>query len=230
LNTAILSLKIIHRGGADVDISKIGVFLKAARKNKLITQGNVAEQLGISAQAVSKWERGENLPDIAFFPEIARIYGVEVDEILAAGQIAVKRNSFEEDLKKLQARIDLIIGDLFKTNNYETVLEDIMPYTNAAQRANILSQILVRRDFSALEILMPYLGKDNKTAMLHSLLKDEAYDVVEDMMPMFTRKQRDIIVSHLAAQNEGLDIIENFIPFFDKKQRELLKNLIYMED
>lgn len=213
-----------------MDISKIGVFLKAARKNKLITQGNVAEQLGISAQAVSKWERGENLPDIAFFPEIARIYGVEVDEILAAGQIAVKRNSFEEDLKKLQARIDLIIGDLFKTNNYETVLEDIMPYTNAAQRANILSQILVRRDFSALEILMPYLGKDNKTAMLHSLLKDEAYDVVEDMMPMFTRKQRDIIVSHLAAQNEGLDIIENFIPFFDKKQRELLKNLIYMED
>ena len=205
-----------------MDISGVGSFLKASRKNKHLTQGFVADQLGVSAQAVSKWERGENLPDIAFFPDIARIYDVNVEEILAAGQVSVKRNSFEEDLKKIQARLEIVIKGLFNTDGHESILEDIMPYTNSSQRLEILRKILKRRDYEFLETIIPYMNNNMKTEMLAWFLNECAYEAIEDIMPIFTRKQRDIIVSHFIESSPEAEIIENFIPFFDKKQREKL--------
>ncbi len=46
-----------------------------------LTQGQVAEKLLLSVQAVSKWETGKNLPDIMLLPEIADLYGVTIDEL-----------------------------------------------------------------------------------------------------------------------------------------------------
>ena len=46
-----------------------------------LTQGQVAEKLSLSVQAVSKWECGKNLPDIMLLPEIADLYGVTIDEL-----------------------------------------------------------------------------------------------------------------------------------------------------
>jgi len=199
-----------------VDISGIGNFLKNSRKSKHLTQGFVADQLGISAQAISKWERGENLPDIAFFPDIARIYEVDIEEILGAG----KKNSFEEAIKKVQSQLDLVIDGLSVVDSYETVLDEILPYTNASQRLEILRLILKRRDYETLQALIPYMNNNMKTEVLLGLLAELAYDAIEDIMPIFTRKHRDLLVAHFIKQRTDVEIVENFIPFFDRKQKE----------
>lgn len=62
--------------------NKIAELLIKLRKEKGFTQADLADKLDISFQAVSKWERGENLPDAFLLIEIARIYGITVDEIL----------------------------------------------------------------------------------------------------------------------------------------------------
>lgn len=62
--------------------NKIAELLIKLRKEKGFTQTDLADKLDISFQAVSKWERGENLPDAFLLIEIARIYGITVDEIL----------------------------------------------------------------------------------------------------------------------------------------------------
>ena len=205
-----------------MDISGVGSFLKTARKNKHLTQSYVADRLGVSAQAVSKWERGENLPDIAFFPDIAEIYNVEVNEILAAGQVSIKRTSFEEDLKKVQKRLDDVIENLFDIDGYEDILEDILPYANSGQRLKILQQVLEIRDYEILEIIVPYMTNNMKTEMLHWFLDEEEYEEIENIIPIFTRKQKDIIVSHFKQYLPDPEIVDNFVPFFDKKQREEL--------
>ena len=46
-----------------------------------LTQGQVAEKLSLSVQAVSKWECGRNLPDIMLLPELADLYGVTIDQL-----------------------------------------------------------------------------------------------------------------------------------------------------
>lgn len=52
------------------------------RKERSMTQEQLAQELGITAQAVSKWENGQSYPDILLLPKLAEVYGVRVDELL----------------------------------------------------------------------------------------------------------------------------------------------------
>ena len=56
--------------------------LKALRKEKNISQEKLAAYLGISYQAISKWENGNAYPDIQLLPDIARFFGITIDELL----------------------------------------------------------------------------------------------------------------------------------------------------
>ncbi len=64
------------------DMQKIGKRIVSLRKEKNMTQMELADKLGISFQAVSNWERGNSMPDISKLPELAEIFGVTLDELL----------------------------------------------------------------------------------------------------------------------------------------------------
>lgn len=55
--------------------------LRKLRLEKNLTQEQIAERLGVSAQSVSRWETSATLPDVMLLPEIARLYGVLVDDL-----------------------------------------------------------------------------------------------------------------------------------------------------
>ena len=65
-----------------MDQQKIGNFLKELRKEKNLTQEQVAEKLNVSGRTVSRWETGFNMPDISLLVEIAEFYDVSIPEIL----------------------------------------------------------------------------------------------------------------------------------------------------
>ena len=61
---------------------KLGQTITALRKQKNMTQAEVADALHISYQAVSKWERDESLPDITLLPSIAELFQISIDKLL----------------------------------------------------------------------------------------------------------------------------------------------------
>lgn len=61
----------------------IGDVIKKYRKNKGMTQEEMAARLGVTAPAVNKWEKGSTLPDVALLAPIARLLGITTDELLA---------------------------------------------------------------------------------------------------------------------------------------------------
>lgn len=63
-------------------LQEIGERIKEARTKNRLTQNDVANALQVSPQAVSKWERGENAPDISLFPKLAVLLGVSTDRLL----------------------------------------------------------------------------------------------------------------------------------------------------
>lgn len=73
-----------------------GENLKRLRKEKDLTQEDLAEVLGVSFQAVSKWERGESYPDITVLPEISAFFKVSIDDLLG-----INKAENEKEIKKL---------------------------------------------------------------------------------------------------------------------------------
>ena len=59
----------------------VGKNIAALRKEKGWTQAQLGERLGVSNQAISKWEQGMNLPDVMLLPTIAKVFGVTIDRL-----------------------------------------------------------------------------------------------------------------------------------------------------
>lgn len=74
---------------------KIGKFIAKLRKEKNLTQEELAEQLSITKNAVSKWERGISLMDMSLLKPLSNILGVEIIDILS-GEIVDKNNKSEQ--------------------------------------------------------------------------------------------------------------------------------------
>ena len=60
----------------------LGKRIAVNRKRMKLTQDQLAEQLGVTAQAVSKWENDQSCPDISILPRLAEIFGISTDELL----------------------------------------------------------------------------------------------------------------------------------------------------
>lgn len=87
-----------------MDSEKIGAFVAARRKAMEMTQQQLAQVLGVTNKAVSKWERGLGLPDITALPELAAALGVSVDELLA-GEAAAEQPQAPENLRAAQVPV-----------------------------------------------------------------------------------------------------------------------------
>ena len=75
-----------------MDQIKIGKFIAECRKQKNLTQMQLAEKLGITDKAISKWERGIAMPDTSIMLELCDILGISVNELLTGERITMENN------------------------------------------------------------------------------------------------------------------------------------------
>lgn len=73
-----------------MDQIKIGKFISHCRKEKNLTQAQLAEQLNISNRAVSKWETGKSCPDASIMLDLCDILGISVNELLTGERIEME--------------------------------------------------------------------------------------------------------------------------------------------
>ena len=98
----------------------IGNRISKHRKEKGLTQEELAEKLGVSSQAVSKWENDQSCPDISLLPILCSIFGISTDELLTGSNDEVRmlpadqRKSLDELI--LRVRINSAAGDKVKVN------------------------------------------------------------------------------------------------------------------
>ena len=65
-----------------MDNEKIGALIRRLRREQGLTQRGLAEQLGLSDKAVSKWELGLGCPEVSFLPRLSGIFGVDLERML----------------------------------------------------------------------------------------------------------------------------------------------------
>ena len=89
--------------------------LKRLRKERGLTQEALAEFVGVSYQAVSKWERGDGYPDITLLPVIANFFGVTLDDLVGMNEIQNKERYDAFDLKAGELASQGKIGEAIAT-------------------------------------------------------------------------------------------------------------------
>ncbi len=65
-----------------IDQIKIGGFLRELRKEKELTQEQLAEKFGVSSRSVSRWENGNTMPELGILVELADYYEIDIKEII----------------------------------------------------------------------------------------------------------------------------------------------------
>lgn len=83
----------------EIDNEKVGKFIENLRKEKGLTQQDLADILSVSNQAVSKWEGGRNLPDIAIQRAICDTFNITMEE-LHAGERDIKKRNKTKKIRK----------------------------------------------------------------------------------------------------------------------------------
>ncbi len=97
------------KGGFGMDQMKIGSFLKELRKEKGLTQEQLAEQLNISNRSVSRWETGSNMPDLSMLIILAEYYDVDVREIIDGKRKSENMNDeVKETLEKVASYNEML--------------------------------------------------------------------------------------------------------------------------
>ena len=100
-------------------VQSLGKRISEFRKKKGITQDQLAEEMGVSSQAVSKWENDISCPDIGLLPQLADFFGVSLDELMRGErekEVQMIPETERKDPSKLIMRIRILSSDGDKVN------------------------------------------------------------------------------------------------------------------
>ncbi len=79
---------------------KIGKFILECRKNKKMTQSELAEKLGVTDKSIGNWENGRNMPDLSLFKPLCDALGITINDLLSGEKISKEeyQEKFEENI------------------------------------------------------------------------------------------------------------------------------------
>lgn len=80
---------------------KIGRFISECRKQKGLTQAQLAEALGVSDKSVSRWENGKTMPDLSIYEPLCEILDIQISELLYARKMTDKEKTIQGEKSAL---------------------------------------------------------------------------------------------------------------------------------
>ena len=168
-----------------MDIQKVGRQISLLRKAKGITQNELGERIGVSFQAVSKWERGETLPDTSLLPDLAKILETSIDNILLGSE---KSNEFKGKITVT----DMKKGLLCLKNAGDYLGRENLIYRSAIKGINTELNTEIEKAFSDDYIFEAFLAE----AVIQNLI-DGMYVDISDVRNNFRHDHfKDIVVNY----------------------------------
>lgn len=160
---------------------KIGKFILECRKERKITQSELAEKLGVTDKSVSNWENGRNLPDASLYEPLCDVLGISINELISGRKL--NENEYQ---KKLEENI-MLLNENTKKN------------INKIKR--ILLMLILSIFMIAILIGILLYVKDKYDYQLTELSIDEVNYEVCEYRPNANEKQ--IIIKSIANDGKG---------------------------
>lgn len=236
--------------GGDRVLSSISENLKRYRKQNKLTQLEMAQHLFVTPQAVSKWERGESLPDISLIPKIAKLFNRSISDLWGeeietfdssklSFQAILKELDYLESAEEIMKHFDfilllneqekeLIVFKMLSLPGSDFIIEDFYYYLSSQLKEKVLTILLEKERFQGLEALIPMMSTKMRTRVLTSCLNNQNVEFLEELFPFLTFSQKESIIQKVTENKMSVNVLENYVTFFTEKQRHVLKK--YEED
>ena len=222
----------MQRGDGEVfNMNKIGVQIANWRKEKKLTQMNMADQLGVSYQAVSNWERGATMPDIAKLPELANILEVSIDELLSheKGSTLIQQIvSGEEKDYEVTTEEFSNVAPLLDTEKADVVfkhLPDTLTMKDLAAFAPFISQEVLdgcakkkfdEEGIKPLAHLAPFLSSELLEKCAEITVNEHGIKFIAPVAP-FISKDKLGYYAESAYDGQGFKQISGVAPFLNQE-------------
>ena len=188
------------------DTNKVANNIKNARTKKNMTQMNLADEMGVSYQAVSNWERGNSMPDISKLPELCNILGISFEELV--GERTAQTDVAEKMMQDENADVTLEemaqVGQLVKPDKIENKVNETI------EKGGKIS-------FSALVGLAPFMDRETLSKMAEEIAEINLSKLCA-IAPFVEKNTLDKIAEQCVQKGKGsVGSIAAIAPFLSKE-------------
>ena len=224
----------MERGNKMFDTNKVASNIKNARTKMNMTQMNLADEMGVSYQAVSNWERGNSMPDISKLPELCKILNISFEELV--GERTAETDTAEKLMQDENADVTLEemaqIGELVKPERLESkvnetlekdgkipfsVLVGLAPFMDKETLGN-LAEEMADVDISKLCAIAPFLAKETLDKIIDKSIESGSFDAkrIVAIAPFLSKSTIQKIATYLIENGQAKELIA-IAPFMGKE-------------
>ena len=199
------------------DMQQVGKTISALRKARNMTQMELADRLNISFQAVSNWERGQTMPDIAKLGELAEIFGVTIDELLGNGKSA---KVVEKLIKEEPILSDLSAEDFL----------DVAPLVKPSQAEKLWDKVTADISMKELVMAAPFIAESVLDSFaLRAAKREKSFTGMVGLLPFLSKDAIDKCMEEVLTDGVDVKKIIAAAPFLGKETLSRLADRILME-
>lgn len=185
------------------DMKKIGRNIAELRKKRNMTQMELADKMEISFQAVSNWERGTSMPDIAKLPELASVLEVTLDYLLGEHSEVIE-SSVKGKLKQSFEDHKITVSEICEA----------APLLKPKQM-NEIAEGSEERNWKDIEDLLPFIGSDVVDRIALKLVEKGEWEDLDIVLPFVSGSCLNDVAERLYEAG-GAKALEAAAPFLDK--------------
>lgn len=235
------------RGNKMFDTNKVANNIKAARTKMNMTQMNLADEMGVSYQAVSNWERGNSMPDISRLQELCNILDISFEELV--GEKSQQTEIVERLMKDEETAVNLEeivqVAPLVKPNKIEKVAKDVIDNDDEISFSTLiglapfmdeetldkLANKVTNIDIGKLVGLAPFLKKKTLDNIVTKAMEEESIDTkkVVGLAPFLSKGTLKKIVGYMLSHGKEKHII-GIAPFMGKDMISDIVNSVSVKE
>lgn len=187
------------------DINKVARNIKTARTQMNMTQMNLADEMGVSYQAVSNWERGNSMPDISKLPELCKILNISFEELVGerTRETEIAKKLIQDESADVTLEEMAQVGQLVKPDKIESKVNETIEKGE-------------KIPFSTIVMLAPFMDKETLGKMAEEIAETDLKKLCA-IAPFIERETLDRIVDRY-IQNGSVSVnsIVVIAPFLSK--------------
>lgn len=224
------------------DIVKIGKRIKDARIAKNMTQMNLADEMGVSFQAVSNWERGNSMPDISKLSELCNVLGISYEDLFGTDEKIAKVLDDVKDGKTECLKIEdiadfapIVPPDTFEKFTKDEKIKDsidmenlakIAPYLDEDDLSDLVKSVQIESP-SDLTPVAPFMDEDDISEIVKEYIGKSSQEKFEvsSILPLLPFMDEDEI-AEIAKKISGLEV-ENLAAIAPFMNDDDLEDIIF---